>query len=146
MVKELLIALLIVAACVVIHITGMASLVAWVLRKRSRQTSPTGLVHSSLLLISVFSVVLSLHLAETAIWATFYYLRDLFGNFETALHFSLTTYTTVGYGDLLLPQKWRLLGGIEAMSGVLLSGLSTAFIFAIITSLLQARSQTQTDK
>ena len=83
----------------------------------------------ALLLILVFGVIILLHLADTSIWAAFYYWRNLFADFETAFYFSLGSYTTIGYGDVVLPQRWRLLGGIEGVSGVLLCGLSTAFIF-----------------
>jgi len=83
----------------------------------------------ALLLILVFGVIILLHLADTSIWAAFYYWRNLFVDFETSFYFSLGSYTTIGYGDVVLPKPWRLLGGIEGVSGVLLCGLSTAFIF-----------------
>jgi voltage-gated potassium channel len=92
-------------------------------------------------LVLVFAVVIGLSLIETAIWAAFYYYRDLFSNFETALYFSLGTYSTIGYGDVVLPQRWRLLGGIEGISGVLLCGLSAAFVFAVLNVLFQSRVQ-----
>ena len=71
----------------------------------------------------------------------YYYMRGLFSDYETAFYFSLGSYTTIGYGDVLLPQRWRLLGGLEGISGVLLCGLSTAFIFAIVNGLFQIRIQ-----
>jgi voltage-gated potassium channel Kch len=95
----------------------------------------------TLLLVAVFAVVIVLHLVETGIWATFYYWRNLFPTYETALYFSLGTYSTIGYGDVVLPQSWRLLGGIEGISGVLLCGFSGAFIFAVVNTLFQARMQ-----
>ena len=90
-------------------------------------------------LIIVFAVIILLHVGEAAIWGIFYYRRNLFTDYETSLYFSLTSYTTIGYGDVVLPQKWRLLGAIEGISGVLLCGLSTAFIFAIVSAILQMR-------
>jgi len=136
--KELLLAFAIVAICVVIHITGVASLTRWVLRRRS-QLEQQPLSINNLILIAVFGVVILLHLAEASIWAVFYYQRNLFADFETALYFSLKSYTTIGYGDVLLPVGWRLLGDIEGLSGVLLCGLSTAFIFAIVNGILQIK-------
>jgi hypothetical protein len=94
------------------------------------------------ILIEAFAVVVVLHLFETAIWATFYQVWQLFSNFETSLYFSVTSYTTIGFGDVVLPDRWRLLGGIEGFSGILLSGLSTAFLFVIVSALLQSRSKT----
>jgi hypothetical protein len=78
---------------------------------------------------------------EIAIWAAFYFGNSLFPDFETALYFSTTSYTTIGFGDVVLPRAWRMLGGIEGVTGVLLCGLSTAFVFAIVNAMFQMRLQ-----
>ena len=80
-----------------------------------------------------------LHLTDITVWE-FYYSRGWFADFETAVY-SLGSYTTIGYGDVVLPQRWRLLGGIEGIAGVLLCGLSTAFIFAVMNGIIQIRIQ-----
>jgi hypothetical protein len=51
---------------------------------------------------------------------------------ESATYFSLTSYTTVGYGDVVLPERWRLLGPIEAAVGILMLGWSTGILVAVI--------------
>ena len=145
MLRELLVAFAVVALCVVMHIAGMASLTTWLLRRRTSLEQNLHILNSSLLLIMVFGIVILLHLSEATIWAALFYSRSLFEDFETSLYFSLKTYTTVGYGDILLPHRWRLLGGIEALSGVLLCGLSTAFIFAILNALFQIRAQSRAE-
>ena len=56
------------------------------------------------------------------------------------------TYTTVGYGDLVLPQEWRLLGPVEGLTGILMCGLSTGFFFAVVSKFfLAARSAAAQD-
>jgi len=139
--SELLIAGGIVTVCVVIHIVGIVVLFQWLLRKRELLPQGVRLGHTIYLLIVVFGIIVLLHLVETAIWALFYLLRDLFPDFETSLYFSLTCYSTVGFGDVVLPKTWRILGGVEAISGALLCGLSTAFIFVILTALLKIRRE-----
>lgn len=99
--------------------------------------------HHAFVLIILFAGIMVLHITETCIWATFYYTQQLFKNFETSVYFSLTSYTTIGYGDVLLPERWRLVGAIEGVSGVLLCGVSTAFIFAVISAMFQMRLQQQ---
>ncbi len=141
MARELFIAFVIVAVCVVIHTTGMLILVDWLIRQRPLLERRSSILSFGLLLTLVFAVVILLHLAETSFWATFYYWRGLFEDYETSFYFSLGSYTTIGYGDVVLPQRWRLLGGLEGVSGVLLCGLSTAFIFAIVNALFQIRMQ-----
>jgi voltage-gated potassium channel len=130
---------------VLIHITGLVSLAEWLMDRREKLERQTSLPRLTMVLILVFAVTVTLHLAETAIWASFYQWWNLFPDYETSLYFSVTSYTTMGFGDVVLPQRWRLLGGIEGFSGVLLCGVSTAFIFIIVNFLLQARSK-QTDE
>lgn len=144
MFSELLIALGIVAVCVVIHTAGLALFADFLMDRFPQLERVTTVGRQAVLLILVFAVVISLHLVEASLWATFYYLRGLFQDFETALYFSLVTYGTIGFGDVVLPQRWRLLSGIEGISGVLLCGLSAGFIFAIINALFQKRIQQRT--
>jgi Ion channel len=143
MLTELIFASGIVAICIVIHITGTVILAEQLIDRREWMQRQTSLMRHTLLLIAVFAVIILLHLAETAIWAVFYQWQRLFPDYETSLYFSLGSYTTIGYGDVVLPQRWRLLGGIEGISGVLLCGLSTAFIFVIVNAVFQIRLQQQ---
>ena len=113
----------------------------WLLRRLEQLERQSFMTRFAILMIILFSGIMVLHLTETSLWATFYYTRGLFKDFETSLYFSLTSYTTIGYGDVLLPQKWRLLGAIEGVTGVLHCGISTAFIFAVMSAMLQFRIQ-----
>jgi voltage-gated potassium channel len=141
MVTELVFAFMIVATCVVIHTTGLVVLAEWLLDRRVTFERRPTLTRFTLLLITVFALVILLHLTETAIWAAFYQRWGLFQDFETSIYFSLTSYSSIGYGDVLLPQRWRLLGCLEGVSGVLLCGLSTAFLFVLMNTLAQIRAQ-----
>jgi voltage-gated potassium channel Kch len=58
---------------------------------------------------------------------------------QTAFYFSIVTYTTTGYGDLVLPEPWRVLGGIEALTGILMCGWSTGFFFAVLSRMYEVR-------
>jgi len=59
---------------------------------------------------------------------------------QPALYFSAVTYTTTGYGDLLLPKGWQLVGAIEALTGILMCGWSTGFFFAVVSRIHRDRS------
>lgn len=136
---ELVIAFSVVAVCLVIHVVSIVTMADWLLDQREKGGHALRGVGYILLLIGTFSLLIVLHMLETAIWATFYYSRSLFPDFETSLYFSLTSYTTIGFGDVVLPRAWRMLGGIEGICGVLLCGLSAAFVFAIVNALFQMR-------
>jgi len=140
MLTVLLIAFGIVGICAVVHTLGLVFVADWLLDRRTRLRN-MGMGGHSLILIGVFAVIVFLHIFEAGIWATFYQTWGLFPDFETSFYFSLTSYTTIGYGDVTLPQRWRLLGGVEGFSGVLLCGLSTAFIFIILNAMLESRRE-----
>lgn len=115
----------------------------WLLQRRDYLERKHARLRFGIVMILLFSGIMLLHTVETGMWAAFYYAQGLFKDFETSLYFSLTSYTTIGYGDVLLPQRWRLLGAIEGVSGVLLCGISTAFIFAVMSAMFQMRIQQQ---
>ncbi|HEY5885120.1 MAG TPA: ion channel [Pyrinomonadaceae bacterium] len=141
MVKVLLIAFGILGVCLVLHIAGILLIGRELVRRRQKIQEKIGFLYTGLVLISVFSALILLHLIAAAIWAVFYLQADLFQDFETSYYFSLQSYSTVGYGDVALPQRWRLLGTIEGISGVLLCGLSAGFLFAIVTVIFRFRVQ-----
>lgn len=62
------------------------------------------------------------------LWAIALYAIGIFVQFEASVYFALVAFTTLGFGDLLLPQDWRLLGGICAANGLLMIGLLTAIL------------------
>ena len=85
------------------------------------------------------SIALAAHLIEIALWAAVFMVCGEFHEFGTAYYHSAVNYTTLGYGDLIMSPKWRLLGPLEAANGILMFGVSTAMIFALILRLTQAR-------
>ena len=111
----------------------------WLLQRREHLEGNAGSRHFALLLVALFAGIMFLPLIETSLWATFYYAQSLFSDFETSLYFSMVSFTTIGYGDVLLPRNWRLLGVVEGFSGVLLCGVSTGFVFAVINAMFQFR-------
>jgi len=82
---------------------------------------------------------LAAHLVDMALWAVLFLMCGEFSEFGTAFYHSAVNYTTLGYGDLRMTTSWRLLGPLEAADGMLMFGVSTALIFAVIQRLLQDR-------
>ena len=146
MLAVLLIAFGVMAVCVVIHTTALVTLGEWLMANRDLFERKKSMLRETALLIVIFGTITTLHLLETALWAGFYRWLGLFSDFETSLYYSLISYSTIGYGDVVLPNRWRILGGVEGISGVLLAGLSTAFLFVIVNGLLQIRQQRQAKK
>lgn len=72
-------------------------------------------------------------------WAALYMALGLFDGLEPALYFSIVSFTTVGYGDVVLEPGWRLLAGMTATHGLLTFGLFTAFLVEIFNFPTRAR-------
>ena len=92
-------------------------------------------------IVSLIGVVLWLLAALTAwLWAAALMGLGIFESFETGLYFAVVAFTTLGCGDITLPQEWRLLSSICSANGLLLFGLSTAFLVEFFRQLLEAQS------
>lgn len=76
------------------------------------------------------------------VWAFALYVLEIFVIFESSVYFALVAFTTLGFGDVLLPLEWRLLGGMAAANGLLMFGLLTA----ILVEILRDTRQRQRDR
>lgn len=86
-------------------------------------------------ILSTSIVLLMMHALEAFLWALLYLALPAqagLKSLQEAFYFSLVTFTTLGYGDITLHSKWQLLAGIEGMVGIVVFGLSTAILFAVI--------------
>ena len=131
------------ALCVAIHASGVTSALRW--RRRQRGASQS-LWRPTWLFIGFAGWMILFHLIEITLWALFYSWKGAMPDLASAIYFSAVTYTTTGYGDLVLPEAWRLVGAIEALTGILMCGLSTGFFFAVVNGMLERPSnQTEAD-
>lgn len=119
------------AACVTIHAVGIASALRWLKGRHARMEGK--FMPATWMMIRVAGWVLLLHLLEISLWAFFFYWKDCLPDLDSAYYFSAVTYTTTGYGDIVLPQPWRMVGAIEALTGILMCGWSTGFFFAVVS-------------
>jgi hypothetical protein len=128
MLSKLLIAWCLVALCVAVHAVGVTAALRWV----RRQPAVADFWPSTWRLICIAGWTVVLHLIEIASWALLYAWKQTMPDLASAFYFSAVTYTTTGYGDLVLPKAWRLVGGVEALTGILMCGWSTGFFFAVV--------------
>ena len=126
------------ALCVVIHATGVSAAVRWLRHPISR---PHQFWQGNWLFIRLAGWIILLHLIEVTTWALFYVWTEAMADLPSALYFSAVTYTTTGYGDIVLPHEWRLVGAIEALTGILMCGVSTGFFFAAVTRMFRAETK-----
>ena len=105
---------------------------------------PSGFWPITWLLVQLTWALLLIHAVEIAVWALFYAWSGCLPDAESAFYFSGVTYATIGYGDLLLQQPWRMLGPVEGLTGILMCGLSTALFFAFFVKIVETRRGTET--
>lgn len=88
------------------------------------------------LIVSIFMIGAAI-MMDIWLWTILFYFLEphILGNIENALYFTTITFTTVGYGDVVLPPEWRLLSSSTAINGMIIFGWSTAFIFEIMSAL-----------
>ncbi len=79
------------------------------------------------------------HLVQVAIWALLFVYLDEFGDFTTAFYHSMVNFASLGYGDIVMSEDWRLLGAIEASNGVLMFGLSAGTLLSVMNYLINVR-------
>jgi len=145
-----------IAITIAIHSTGIVLIARAIARFWSgppRQTATfrhtrAGLVGSTVtaagpigIIVTVTLALATLHAIESAVWAMAYVSLGALSSFSDAALYSLDSMTTRGAAGLSLASNWRMMGAIEAANGMLLFGISTAFLFAVMQRILKAPVQ-----
>jgi hypothetical protein len=141
MLSKILIACVLVAITVAVHAAGLAVLLRALMRSHAQP--PTRFWPITWLLVRVTWSLILIHLAEITVWGLFYFWQGCLPDAESAFYFAGVTYTTVGYGDLVLAKPWRMLGPVEGLTGILMCGLSTGLFFAVLSRVFGARFRTE---
>jgi hypothetical protein len=131
MLKQLAIGGAVSVANIIIHalVTTAAVTVARDAAAKYTSASPLLLVA---VMIPTVSVFMATHGLEVFVWALAYWVVDATAEGTDRVYFAFVNYTTLGYGDVIPVDRWRLLGPITAMNGILLIGWSTAVIFEVL--------------
>ena len=134
MLMKILMAGGLVVVTVAIHAVGFSALLRAMMRAHVLTVS--GSRPFTPLLIGLTCWLILIHGVEISVWGLFYFWQGCVPDTESAIYFSGATYATVGYGDLVLPEAWRMLAPLEAMTGILMCGLSTGLFFAVVHRLI----------
>jgi hypothetical protein len=124
-----------VALTVIIHFAGMLVLMR-LLRTTGHRLHPReSIIGRGATVVAIVFGLVVIHGVEIWTYAVAYLVVGALSDFETALYFSTTSFTTLGYGDVVLDRQWRLFGAIEGANGLLLFGWSTAFLFSLLAQM-----------
>lgn len=130
---------MLLALTVAIHAVVLSAMLSR-LNKRYGDNIPLSFSTYSWVLVRIAAVTVLAHLLEIAMWAGYYTWKDALPSLEASFYFSSVTYATIGYGDIVLPETWRLLAAMEGLTGILMCGWSGAFFFVVVSK-LYARTQ-----
>jgi hypothetical protein len=123
----------------VIHALPLGATVNFVRREKSRGRTGANFWIDVGIVVRTISYASAAHLIEVGLWALLFIICGEFPAFGVAYYHSAVNYTTLGYGDMVMSPAWRLLGPLEAADGMLMFGVSTAMVYAVIHRLVQAR-------
>jgi hypothetical protein len=119
-----------------IQVVVVVMTLRYLLRIMNSETRGTGGFGFDTYIISMVLLMLFIgHLIQVAVWALLFILLGEFSDFLTAYYHSTVNFASLGYGDIVMSEKWRLLGALEASNGVLMFGLSAGTLLAVMTRL-----------
>jgi hypothetical protein len=119
-------------ANLVIHALVMGVLVTFLLDIWHRGTGASRFLRDTVIIVTTGSVLVAAHFVEVLLWAYTYAAVGAAPPGTDLLYFAFGNYTTLGYGDVLPVEQWRVLAPMTALNGIMLIGWSTALVFAIL--------------
>lgn len=126
-----------------IQVTVVVYMLRYLLKVMGREDRIVGLSFDTYAISMVLLILFSGHLVQIAIWATLFIYLGEFSDFMTAFYHSAVNFASLGYGDIVMSEKWRLLGALEASNGVLMFGLSAGTLLAVMTNLFSRHKVTE---
>lgn len=123
----------------IFHVCGLVLLQFSLVEFERRRTKPRSITYFLFVFIYIANAAIIMHALEAYGWAMLYVAVDAIPDTTSALLYSLNAFTSYGHESSVLERHWRLLGAMEAMNGVLIFGLTTAFLFAALTQLRPVR-------
>jgi hypothetical protein len=134
---NLIIGIGLIIACAAIQSVNLAVMLVELDRREQLGQIKPNLPGLSLILVVITMIILCGILLQILLWAGLFFLLGEFQEFSAAFYYSVVNFTSLGYGDIVLSDRHRLLGAMEALNGVLMIGLSTGAMFAVINSQLK---------
>jgi hypothetical protein len=130
-----------------IQVTVVVYMVRYLLKIMSHEDrNPEGFGFDTYVISMVLLMLFFGHLVQIAIWAGLFMYLDEFTDFMTAFYHSAVNFASLGYGDIVMTEKWRLLGALEASNGVLMFGLSAGTLLAVMSNLYARHREAETNR
>ena len=136
MLPALLIGSLVLLINMAIQVAAIVFVIGYILRRLNAGRLTPGFRTDVTVMGVVLLILFVGHELQFATWAALFVWLGEFTDFETAFYHSVVNFTSLGYGDIVMSEKWRLLGALEAANGILMFGLTASSFLAVMTRLL----------
>lgn len=136
MIGLLAIGLLVMIICLAFQAAAAAAALRHFATVAGRPLGPHPRVYVFRQFAALMLLLMAGNLLQILVWALLYMLLAVFPDAETALYFSGVTFTSLGYGDVVLSPDYRLLAPIQAANGLIMFGISTALLYAAVQSVI----------
>lgn len=127
---------LIMSICSALHLGLIIVSLPWLTRVAQAQKHNFRRHRAGILIGLGFAVIVFGHTLQVWLWAFAYLWLEALEGLEPAIYFALSNYTTLGYGDLVLGEDLRVFGAFASVNGMLIFGVSTAFLVGLIGRVL----------
>lgn len=128
---------IVLTTCALIHVGTFAIAIPFFERVGRKTSQMHAMSRNALLMCLGVGTTVAAHTVQIWLWAWVLYLFDAFDGFATCFYFALVTYTSLGYGDLVLGEGARVFGAFAAVTGLLTFGISTALLLGLVLRLLR---------
>lgn len=135
MLQALLIGSVALLVNLAIQVLALVLLIGFMVRRLEAKPRPPGLVGDFIVISVVLAFLFAGHLLQFTTWALIFVGLGQFTDFQTAFYHSVVNFTSLGYGDIVMDEHWRLLGALEAANGVLMFGLTAGSVLSVMNHL-----------
>ncbi len=134
-----LVGLAVTLVCTVFQCALVSGMLHLLWRIRDEWLFGPGILQATAILSTTLTTLLCGNLVQAAAWAFLFEFYGEFESFQRAFYFSLVNFTTLGYGDIVLKDRMAVLGPIESANGILMLGLTTSVLFAVLSRIVRSR-------
>ncbi len=120
-----------------VQVIAVSVLIRYFIKRFKDGRITPGVLEDSRVLTTVMMVLFLGHIVQFATWAILFMWVGEFQDFATAYYHSTVNFASLGYGDIVMSEEWRLLGALEACNGVLMFGLSAGTILSVMNGLFK---------
>jgi hypothetical protein len=137
MLKPLLLGSFIIIINMGIQCFCIVAMIRYLMKKRKMRVAKATFFSDFNLISNILIVLFAGHILQFVIWAQVFILIEEFTDFNTAFYHSIVNFSSLGYGDIVMSETWRLLGALEACNGVLMFSLSAGTMLALMTHIFR---------